>query len=144
MRKFFAPTVLTVLFVLGLVGCSNPEAAVIGDWKSSKGAETMSFKADHSVSGGSGQSAMVGKGALSAKTVNMKITSVGGKSVEDIKKQLAPLAALAGATPEGKKKYDEGMKTLDDGINLTLSDDGKTLTAPDTGAGAQTLTKVTS
>ncbi len=126
-------------------GCKNADAAVVGDWKDSKG-QIVTFKADKTISQGTGAQLVAGKWSLSDKKVTMTIETIGGKPAEQfINDQLSQIEKINPkmVTPEIRKSALEEIK----GLNFTLSDDAKTMnivaTSGKTPTGAEgTLTKV--
>jgi len=132
---------LSAFAVLLVGGCKNPESQVVGDWKDA-GGKVMTFKADKTVSQGSGVQGMTGKWSLANKKVSLTIETIGGKPVDQFIDQMAKM--MGGKDPQGAKaKMQAEMK----GLALNLSDDGKTMTMAMAGApsgAAGTLTKVES
>jgi hypothetical protein len=139
---------VSCLGLLVLAGCSNPEAAVIGTWQ--QGNDSLVFGADHTVKGGSGGSAVEGTWKLASKKLTILVDKMGGKTKAEIEKQIDEQMSMAGAMASKLKPMVDKMKdVMDNGQVFTLSDDGKTLSAPNPmsgmmgGAGGSTSQTIT-
>jgi hypothetical protein len=122
-------------------GCKSADSAIVGDWKDT-GGQISTFKQDKTFSEGSGGAAASGKWSLSGKTVTVNIQTIGGKTVDEAIDSLAK--SVQQADP---KKFNAGMVAKMKGqlkeAKLTLSDDGKTMTAVSAITGTPvTFTKV--
>ncbi len=131
---------IATLGVAVIAGCKNGDSQVVGDWKDSSGKVT-SFKADKTVTQGSGATLVAGKWSLDDKVVSIEIDTIGGKPADQFIDQFAKMLK-----PDQAAKAKEMLKS----VKFKLSDDGKSLAlqAPEgqkVPAGANpTLTKVQS
>lgn len=145
MRKLLGLGFVSMVLCV-VAGCSNPDDAVVGEWNGQGGKTT--FAKDHTFTAGTGQSGATGSWSLSGKKVVVTLKTIGGKSVDEFKKQMKDLVAMAKASsPASAKTADDQEKKLEDmidkGMEATLSDDGKSLTMknPFGTGGDSTLTK---
>ena len=132
-------TAATLAVVL-VAGCAKKENPVVGRWDDGhKGVVTM--KADNTFEVGTPPNNAGGKWTSSEKTVTINIETIGGKPVDDkIKEAVAQLSKL---DPKSTPKDIEKMLRSGLTVKLTISEDGKTMSAEATdGRPATKFTKL--
>ncbi len=105
-----------------IAGCGSRDEEVFGTWKSKDGAMTMTFNPDYTFAG-KGQQPTSGKWFIHTGRVKLTDVAVKGKLIsETLKDQIEAIHR----SNDSHKEY-----ALDQTLNptLTLSNDGKTLTA---------------
>jgi hypothetical protein len=109
----------TAIFLAGLaVGCKSKEAQLVGKWN---GPDGMSLNlAQDKTFTQEGKIKATGTWALSASVVSLKVSTVMGQPKDKVE------AMLAKALPP--EQFAAAKKQLDGTTDLTLSDDGKSLT----------------
>ena len=146
--KALLPIALVATVLVALAGCQQSlEKKLIGTWTGSgsglqAGQADLVLKEDKTFTLGAGQGSTAGKWSLAEKTVTLATETVGGKPKEEALKEIE--SRMGQVPPEYRAKMDEAMaeaKKLLEGMKLTASDDGKTLTANIKGANGLTFTK---
>ena len=116
----------TALAVILVAGCAKKENPVVGRWDDGhKGVVT--FKEDNTFSVGTGANTAAGKWTLTDKKVAINIETVGGKPAEDKMKEIIDQVAKMNPKNNAKDMMAKMKESLK--INLTISEDGKTMTA---------------
>jgi hypothetical protein len=125
----------SAILAVGFVsGCKNPEAQVVGKWNGPQGV-TLTFNQDKTFTQG-GVMAATGKWSLKEKTVSLSVETIGGKPATDFIDQMAKMAG----DKVTKAQIDEAKAKLTK-MDLTLGEDGKSLTQKGANGQTATLTK---
>lgn len=130
-RAFVNFAILTCAVIIA-TGCKSAESRVVGKWNGPNGV-SVTFKEDKTFSQ-AGMMPVTGKWTVADKKVTVNVETVNGKSPDDLIKQLKSMGAPADTI---KKAQDELKK----GMDMTLSDDGKTMTLKAPSGQSGTLTK---
>ena len=123
-----------ILAVGFVAGCKNPEAAVLGKWNG-PGGVTVTFNQDKTFTQG-GMMAATGKWTLKEKVINLSVETIGGKPATEFIVQMAKVAG----DKVTKAQIDDAKAKLTK-MELTLSEDGKSLSQKLPNGQSATLTK---
>jgi len=121
---------LAVLMVLMSAGCKNKANDVVGTWKDQQGS-LVTFSADKSFKQGTAPREAVGTWSLEKDVVTVRVETVGGQSADPFLKQASEMLSKRNPKQGTPDEIFKKMKA----IQLTLSEDGKTLTQAEGFAG---------
>src|SRR5690349_12721712 len=113
------------LLILAVAGCQNKEKQLVGTWVAGPSSELVLYE-NKTYTASQGPQTMEGTWSLQDKTVTIKAEKLAGKTKAEVEAVLAKIPPDKVA--QGKRMID-ATRALFDGTPMTLSDDGKSLTA---------------